>query len=187
MILLHQILGKCLGALQDRRIFARTEYAEPFSPRTRSTIPPTRGSSMPTTVRSISLFLRKSYKPVEIHRLDIDALRILCNPCIARCTVNLLCLRATAHIFHAIACSLPPLPTIKIFISRPPFSPVIAGLRLYYASAICTCPSFYCHLCRWRSGRSPSGESPIRLPPSHVCCRHLSAYRSPLPPPPSAK
>ena len=96
MILLHQILGKCLGALEDRRIFARTEYPKPF--RLEDIHDTADERIVHAYDRQVDLvLLRKSCKPVKLHCLDIDTLRILCNTRIARCTVNLLCLRRSAQ------------------------------------------------------------------------------------------
>ena len=85
-----------------------------------STIPPTRGSSIPTIVRSIfcsfanATSLSNSIAVIGTHSA------ICPIPALPGAQNILSTLLLCAH-FHAIACSLPPLPTIRILITVPFF------------------------------------------------------------------
>ena len=78
IVFLHQILGKCLGSFQNRRIFSSVRiHGVPAASNT-STRPPTSGSSMPTiTVRSICMLFCKCRQLIKFHRTDRHTLCIL--------------------------------------------------------------------------------------------------------------
>ncbi len=96
-ILFHQILGKCLGSLQNRRISAGSEDSKPL---------PFKHIHNTTYQRivhadhgQINLFFPgKDRQLLKLHGPDRHALRIFLNPCIAGRTVDFFRLRALSRL-----------------------------------------------------------------------------------------
>ena len=118
-----------------------------------STTPPTSGSSIPTIVRSICILLWQN-QPVS----QIPLLRYLHIPHIQKFLHFPVHSRSCLPFglfatLHAIACSLPPLPTINTFILSTPSVSSIITLTETFPSVTDTC--------HWRSDRSLRKDLPF--------------------------
>ena len=97
VIFLHEIFGKCFGTFQNCRIFPRSEDAQSLCLKHIHDTAYQR--VIHTDDRQVDLFFFcKCCQFIELHGSDIHALRILCDSCISRCTVDLLYLRALCNL-----------------------------------------------------------------------------------------
>ena len=97
VVFLHQILGKCLGALEDRCIFSRSEDAESLG---LESVHNTADKRIVHTdncqINGIVLCKRNEF--IKLHGADIHTFRQLGNTRIAGCTVDLVYLRTLRYL-----------------------------------------------------------------------------------------